>query len=970
MGLYIGGNARKILIPILLVLMVVALLSTSSLMVTSNNNDIITSITESPNTVVQGETGQFEYEVENKKSQEEDELEIRILVDGDQVETQTLQDIAAGETVNSTFTHQFSQDKKGDSIVTVTSSQDNVSSSTSTVRVLKEDEFQISVVERPEQIFEGERAVIKYEVQNVGEVEGQRDIVFSVDGDAESTDGGVTLGPGEVSDGTFSFDTEIGDADQFNGSFSFEVNSSDDLSSGVIDVLRVPELQINDFSDQYPDLNVSDTYGQVEVPVEEVAGVGTEGLEVSHRVVRTSDGLVVFEDTVTRKQLLASEERQFRYDVGAAPNLRPGTYRATTIAKSSKSQEVSRSTNFRVQDRESQLVIDSFTDQFPNTVVNENSEYGIIEIDISEVGGNGTRNFTVELSITGNNVGNVFEKTITEDIVANGDERFFFEVGEINQVDTYNSVVTVNSENTEETQRSAVFSVEEGQPQIEVDDIGPAFNDSFVGEEYGEVQINVTETEGYEIQNIQGELIVENSDGQVVENNVSIIDSLNGDSQQLTYSLGTFENPDIYSAELIVNADGVDQQNRATAFEVQQPRSEIEVSDFEGSFNDSTPGEEYGSVEFNVSEVSGFDTQQMLIEFILSRNGGEVVQRETIDEDLEGGESNIYSVDVTSPVDTGTYNADLIVSADNANTTTASDQFEVLNPSSFGVVSAEFSTPTIDRPGINVDLTAAIENTGDIENEQNITLSRAGEDIETQNLNLSGNQVSTVEFENISTSSLNHDESEEYIIRTEDDSFSTELNVRGESASFSITNVAPRNIRVEQGQTGPDLYVTVTNQGDIENITSVSVDVINDRRETQRSIDGGQFSTATFENIVPPTAPPGDYTIDIQTEDDNETVPLTITEQTDTPDDQNNNQTDTDPGQQDQDSTDALPLIIGSLIVGIISTLAVVILVFVVRSEEPMDALPVDSVPLIGGGEDAEADVSEEGEFPDGEGEG
>lgn len=969
MGLYIGGNARKILIPALLVLTLVGLLSISSLIVTSNNNDIITSITESPNTIVQGETGQFEYEVENKKSQQEDELDIRILIDGNQVGTQTLQNISAGETVNSTFTHQFSQDKKGDSIVTISSSQDNVSSSTSTVRVLKEDEFQISVVERPDQIFEGERAVIKYEVQNVGEVEGQRDIVFSVDGDTESTDGGITLGPGEVFSGTFSFDTELGDSDQLNGSFSFGVNSSDDLNTGVVDVLRVPELQINDFSDQYPDSNISDTYGQVEVPVEEVAGVGTEGLEVSHRIVRTSDGLVVFEDTITRKQLLANEERQFRYNVGAAPNLKPGDYRATTTAKSSKSQEVTRSTTFRVQERESELVIDSFTDQFPNTVVNQNSGYGIIEIDVSEVGGNGTRNFTVELSITGNNVGNVFEKTITEDIVANGNERFFFDVGEINQVDTYNSVVTVNSENTEETQRSAVFSVEEGQPQIEVDDIGPAFNDSFVGEEYGDVQINVTETEGYEIQDIQGILTIENSDGEIIENNVSVIDSLNGNSQQLTYSLGTFESPDIYSAELIVEADGIDRQNKATAFEIQQPRSEIDVSDFEGSFNDSTPGEEYGSVEFNVSEVSGFDTQQMLIEFIVSRDGGEVVQRETIDEDLEGGESNIYSVNVRSLVDTGAYNADLIVNADNANTTTASDQFEVLNPSVFEIVSAEFSTPTINRPGIDVNLTAAIENAGDIESEQNITLSRAGEDIDTQNLNLSGNEVSTVKFENISTSSLNHDESGVYTIRTEDDSFSAELNVRGESASFSITNVAPRNIRVEQGQTGPDLYVTVTNRGDIENITSVSVDVINDRRETQRSIDGGQFSTATFEGIVPPTAPPGDYTIDIETEDDNETVPLTITEQTDTPNDQSSNQTDTDPGQE-PDSTDALPLIIGSLIVGIILTLAVVILVFVVRSEEPMDSLPVDSVPLIGGGEDTESGADEEGEFPEGEGNG
>lgn len=940
MRFYKGGDKAKIAIFFLVILVLVSSVYLSSFTAISNNNDIITSYNESPNTVVQGETANFVYDIRNEESTDVD-VDLDILVDGNNIKSQSVQNLGSGSTVQKSFTHQFSQDKSGDSIVTVRSSRDDVSSSTTTVRVLKEDEFKIDIIERPTEIYEGERAVIKYEVQNIGEVEGQRDIVFSIDGTQISTESGVKLGAGETSQGSFGFDTKIGDADLFNGSFSFSVDSGDDRINRSIDVLRVPELSINDFSDQYPDNDITGSYGEVQIPVEETAGVRTEGLQVYHRVERITDGTVVFENTITRKQLIGNEERFFNYDVVDLPNSAPGTYEAFVRAESSRSQETTRSVQFEVEDKDSQLVIDSFTEEFPNTVVNVDSDYGIVSIDVSETGGNNTRNFTVDLSITGNNVGNVFQKTIQEELNANEDETFFFNVSQINQVDTYNAVVTLNSENTPQTQRSAVFSVEEGQPAIEVEDIDSIFNDSFAGEQYGTVEINVTETEGYELENIQGELTVENSEGGIEFNNVSTIESINGESAQLSYDLGTFDQSDVYSAELLVDANRIDSTDQATTFQIRDPQSQLNISNFENSFNDTISNQPYGSIDFNVSEVNGFDTSNMIIEFNLSKESGNVVNRETINEDLDGGESNVFSFDIGTLVDPGSYLASLSVGADNANTTSESAQFDILNRSSFNVVSAEFSSPTIDEPGENVTLTTAIQNSGDVEEQQNIELILKGDVIRSQNLTLESEEIQTVEFGNLTTSQLNFSETAEYIIQTEDDSLSNELNVRGEPSQFTITNVAPGNIRVVEGQTGPDTFVTVTNEGDIENVTTISVNVSNSTRETQRSISGNGFSTATFENIVPPTLSPGDYTIDIETPDDNETIPLTVAE-----DSQENTNSTGQPEEGQDEDMNALLLIVGSAIVGVILTLAVVALVYVVRSEDPMDSLPLSSLPL------------------------
>lgn len=948
------SNSREKKIKLGMVVVSIAILSIillniSMLPVLSDDQDVVITITESPSSLVEGDAGEFVYEVDNRMDEEVDDLDLEIIIDGEVIQEETVS-LNPDEIITQEFDHTFDREP-GSSVVAVAPADEgddiDVTSSTVTVTVLQEDTFNFSEVNSPSQIFEGERAVIEYEVVNSGEVRGQQDIEFYVEGELQDVEENVDLRPGRTFSGTFRYNTEIGGAEELDEEFTFNIESEDDRFEDTVEVRRVPQLQINDYTDQYPDGNVTGTYGQVDIPVEEINGVGTEGLEVNHKLVR-DDGLVVFEDTITRQQLLGNEERPFSYDVGSSPNLRPGNYEARVTADANRAQEVNSTVEFRVVDPQSELSIDSFTSQFPNTIVGETSDYEMIDINVNEIGGNETRDFTIDLSIIGNNEGTVFEKTMREEIEANGHERFFFDVGEINQVDTYNAVVTVDADNAEETERSAVFSVQEGQPIIEVEDINPLFDDGFVGEDYGTVDVNVTETQGYTLENLQGQLIIEDTDGNIIRESFDIIESINGETDQLSYDLAEFEESDIYSVELVVGADGISSQNQATTFEILRQQSQLQINEFEDNFDNSISGEDYGDIEFEVTEQNGFETSGMLVEFTLSK-GEDVVVRETEEDELDGDESRSYSFNVGTLVDTGEYIANATVNADNANMTSEQASFDVLDQSSFSVVSAEFSNPTIDSPGDSVNMTTAIENEGDINDTKEVELVRNDEVLQSQNVTIESRNIETVDFNDINTENLNHTETAEYMVRTPDDEYIVELNVRGAPSEFIITNTAPDEITVEQGQTGPDLYVTVRNQGDIEDITTISAEVFNVQRDTQRSISGGQFATATFDNIVPPNITPGQYDIEIETDDDNTTVPLTVLEPVDDSDDATDgtDQDIEDPPEED-DSMSVLILIIGSLIVGILLTLAVVALVMVMRSDDPLEALPLDSIPIIG----------------------
>ena len=106
-----------------------------------------------------------------------------------------------------------------------------------------------------------------------------------------------------------------------------------DISPGVyaFDIsgdVSEPELVIEPFDEQFPDGTAGDDYGEVEIIVEETAGVETNGLEVTVELFRNEDELV-FDETIDGVEL-RGQTVPFEFDVGTLAE--PGFYMVVVTA--------------------------------------------------------------------------------------------------------------------------------------------------------------------------------------------------------------------------------------------------------------------------------------------------------------------------------------------------------------------------------------------------------------------------------------------------------------------------------------------------------------------------------------------------------------------------------------------------------------------------------------------------------------
>jgi hypothetical protein len=165
-------------------------------------------ITDIDQAVVVGETATVNYTVQNTGGVSATQ-NISFEING------TVEDTEAGVMLDSgaTFDGQFTYDTvTGDdpAVAVAVASEDDQDDATVTVQ--EPATFAVNITTVDDTVTEGETITVDYEVENTGDVADTQDITFAVDGTVDDTQPGVELAGGETSNGTFSYETEIGDS--------------------------------------------------------------------------------------------------------------------------------------------------------------------------------------------------------------------------------------------------------------------------------------------------------------------------------------------------------------------------------------------------------------------------------------------------------------------------------------------------------------------------------------------------------------------------------------------------------------------------------------------------------------------------------------------------------------------------------------------------------------------------------------
>ena len=188
----------------------------------------------------------------------------------------------------------------------------------------------------------------------------------------------------------------------------------------------------------------------------------------------------------------------------------------------------------------------------------------------------------------------------------------------------------------------------------------------------------------------------------------------------------------------------------------------------------------------------------------------------------------------------------------------------------------EFEDVTIDE-GDEADIDVEIENLGEEEGTQEVTLDIEDVDEVEQDVTIDGGATEEVTFEDVATDGLD-DGTYDMTVETEDDAADADLTVEEgddpDPAEFEITEFEDQS--VIEGETA-DIDVTIENVGDEDGEQEVTLDIEDvDEVEQDVTIDGGETEEVTFEGVATDDLDTGEYDMTVETEDAEEGAVLTV----------------------------------------------------------------------------------------------
>ncbi|MEF8874305.1 MAG: S8 family serine peptidase [Candidatus Thermoplasmatota archaeon] len=211
--------------------------------------------------VASGGNLSIDYTVTNT-GQATGEQEIEFFVDDNLEDTHELE-LASGAEEQNQFTWETEEGDTGEHQLEIVSedSADNASA-----MVVEPPAFDVEIVSSVDEVVEGETITIDYEVTNTGDVEATQSIEIRLNGVIEERED-VTLGPGEVYEGEFSWMTEEGDS----GENIVEISSPDRDEGVIVTVLQDAFFEVEIIS---PEEGEEFTEGEEITVVYEVRNTG------------------------------------------------------------------------------------------------------------------------------------------------------------------------------------------------------------------------------------------------------------------------------------------------------------------------------------------------------------------------------------------------------------------------------------------------------------------------------------------------------------------------------------------------------------------------------------------------------------------------------------------------------------------------------------------------------------------------
>jgi hypothetical protein len=738
-------------------------------------------ITSAEDEVLRGETVTVDYTVENT-GETPDTQDIEFTVDGAVEDTEPDVTLGGGETFSGQFSYETGSADVPGIDITVASDNDTAER---TVTVNEPALFAVNITATSGPVLAGETLTVDYEVENTGGAEATQDIEFLVDGSVEDTETDVILDGGEMFAGQFSYDTGSGDVPGVDVS----VASANDTATETVTVSDPPFFDVT-----VTDIDDAVTEGETVTVAYEVTNTG--GVETTQDITLAVNGTT--EDTETDVTLGSGEtvSDQFSYDTGTgdAPAL--------------------------------DVSVASDDDTATETVaVNEPAFF---EVTITDIDDPVTEGETVTVT---------YEVTNTGDLTATQDIEFTVN----GTAEGTNADVTLDSGETVSDQFS-YDTVAGDAPGIEVAvaSANDTATESVTVNAPTVFEVTVTDitdavTEG---ETVTVEYSVENTGG--VEGTQDITFAVNGTTEdtetgvtlgggemfsgQFSYDTGTGDSPAVS-----VTVESEDDAATETVTVLEPAAFAVSIT----SIDDPVTEGETVTVDYEVENTGGAEATQD-IEFLVD---GSVEDTET-DVTLGGGES--FSGQFS--YGTGTGDAPAIDASVSSADDTVTETVTVNEPAAFDVTVTDIDDPVTEGETVTVNYT--VENTGDIQDTQDIafTVNGTTEDTET-GVTLGGGEMFSGQF---SYETAAGDSPAVAVSVASDDDTTTETVAVLAPAVFEVS-ITDIDDGVSEGETLTANY-TVENTGDVQDTQDITV-TVNGSVENTRSdvtLDGGESFDGTF----------------------------------------------------------------------------------------------------------------------------
>jgi hypothetical protein len=223
----------------------------------------------------------------------------------------------------------------------------------------------------------------------------------------------------------------------------------------------------------------------------------------------------------------------------------------------------------------------------------------------------------------------------------------------------------------------------------------------------------------------------------------------------------------------------------------------------------------------------------------------------------------------TAQLGPGTYSHEIATEND-----TVSGSLTVQAPANFQLDNLNPANGTAVE-GEQIDISATVENAGDVQGTQTVTLS-VGSVTQQKQVTVNASDFQLVEFQNVDTGALGPGQYT-HQITTANDTISGNLTVQ-DQAEFQVSNVQLSTGTIEQGQR-INVSADVQNVGDVQGTQTVALAIDSVNASDSRTIAAGTTETVSFQNVLVDLGS-GDYTPTVSTANDSANGPtLTVLDQ-------------------------------------------------------------------------------------------